>query len=404
MSAGRREDSLRLVGSGGANRVMESELLRLVKRSPFHVRVPKARRDGDATLLYDFEPHVAWVAACHHRSASRVAWDLWSSPADRLEPLFDDLLPLAAAEDRLGAAPRLSVSVEVRGVADFPAGPLQVRGVVKNALVEGFARRGVEVAVDAESPDVQLIARRSGPEGARRMVVSIDIGGGPRHRRGDRVAMVEAPFRETMAAQLVQLSRWDPRTEVLVDPMAGGGTIPIEAAHLATGDPVRQPKDVALTRLPVGVGLPSEAVPLFPGTVARILCSDVDQAMVPFMIGNLRAAGLTGPAREDAIVVQRIDVREITPDVVWKLLPGPRSGGVFCFNPPYGHRLTPAGGEEELLELYRETGRVFARFPGWRAAVFVANASFIDAFGHEPVMTKPASNASLKGWFLLFQA
>ena len=60
----RREDMLRLTGSAGANALMESELLRLVKRSPFMVRVPKPRRDGDATLLYPFDPHVAWVAAC----------------------------------------------------------------------------------------------------------------------------------------------------------------------------------------------------------------------------------------------------------------------------------------------------------------------------------------------------
>ena len=44
--------------------------------------------------------------------------------------------------------------------------------------------------------------------------------------------MGPAPLRETMAAQLIMLSRWDARTEPLVDPMAGGGTIPIEAAAI----------------------------------------------------------------------------------------------------------------------------------------------------------------------------
>src|SRR5436190_1931045 len=241
--SGSREDLLRVVGSAGANKIMEAELLRLVKRSPFHVRVPAPRRDGDATLLYPFSREVAWVAACYHRSSSRIAWDLWSSPADRLEPLFADLVPLVAADDRLdfGAA-RLRVDVEVRGAADFAAGPLQVRGVVKNALVEGLASRGIEVVVDDERPDVEIIVRRGGADDARRTIVSLDLGGGPRHRRGDpsaergeRVAIVEAPLRETLAAQLVLFSRWDARVEPLIDPMAGGASIPIEAAHLATG-------------------------------------------------------------------------------------------------------------------------------------------------------------------------
>jgi len=44
-----------------------------------------------------------------------------------------------------------------------------------------------------------------------------------------------------------------------------------------------------------------------------------------------------------------------------------------------------------------------ARFRGWRAACFVANADFVGAFGHHPVMTKPASNADLRGAFLVYE-
>ena len=40
---------------------------------------------------------------------------------------------------------------------------------------------------------------------------------------------------------------------------------------------------------------------------------------------------------------------------------------------------------------------------GWRAACFVANPNFVEAFAHAPTMTKPASNANLRGTFLVFQ-
>ena len=48
-------------------------------------------------------------------------------------------------------------------------------------------------------------------------------------------------------------------------------------------------------------------------------------------------------------------------------------------------------------------GRALARFTGWRAACFVANPRFVEAFGHPPAMTKPATNAELPGAFLVYQ-
>jgi 23S rRNA G2445 N2-methylase RlmL len=76
--------------------------------------------------------------------------------------------------------------------------------------------------------------------------------------------------------------------------------------------------------------------------------------------------------------------------------------GVFCFNPPYGVRIGGEAGERRLLELYAAMGRTLAQFRGWRAACFVANRGFVEAFGHHPTMTKPATNAELPGAFLVY--
>ena len=70
MNAQRCHD-LRLTGSGGANRVMEAELKRLVMRSPFDVRLDKPKREGEEALLYAFDARAAWVAAL--RAACFVA-------------------------------------------------------------------------------------------------------------------------------------------------------------------------------------------------------------------------------------------------------------------------------------------------------------------------------------------
>jgi putative N6-adenine-specific DNA methylase len=384
---------------------MEAELKRLVMRSAFEVRVPKPRREGEATLLYPFDARMAWVAACHHRTSSRISWDLFSSEAVRLEPLFAELLPSLTADDRLPASATIRFSVDLGSAHDFEASPLQLRGVVKNALVEAFTARGVAATVDADAPEIVFVVRRAGTPERRRTVVGIDIGGGARHRRGARVAAGPAPLRETMAAQLIMLSRWDARAEPLVDPMAGGGTIPIEAAGLAVGAAIRRPADLPFRHLAAFAGLPAETPDLFPGTVPRILALDVDAERIPTMVGNLRAAGLTGAAYEDSIVIGQKDVRSLTPQSVAALLPG--SGdmrpGVFCFNPPYGVRIGSERGERTLLDLYADMGRALARFSGWRAACFVANERFVEAFGHYPAMTKPATNAELSGAFLVYE-
>lgn len=404
MSA-QRCDELRLTGSGGANRVMEAELKRLVNRSPFDVRLDKPTREGEETLLYPFDARVAWVAACHHRTSSRLTWDLWSSSAVRLEPLFADLVPALSSDDRLPGGPLLRFSVEVGAASDFESSPLQLRGVVKNALVDALASRGVASELDADTPDVVFVVRRAGTPGARRTVVGIDVGGGARHKRGARVAAGLAPLRETLAAQLIMLSRWDARTEPLVDPMAGSATIPIEAAGLAVGAAIRRPASLPLHHLAAFAGLPDETPDLFPGTVARIVALDADADMLPMMVANLRAAALTGAEYEPSIVIGQQDVRDLTPDDIERLLPATRDmrPGVFCFNPPYGVRIGGERGEEELLDLYADMGDALARFSGWRAACFVANPEFVYAFGHRPTLTKPASNANLRGTFLVFQ-
>jgi putative N6-adenine-specific DNA methylase len=384
--------------------VMEAEFKRLVMRSPFDVRVEKPRREGESTLLYPFDPRVAWVAACYHRTSSRISWDLCSSNAVRLEPLFDDLLPALVSDERLPRS-KVRFSVEVGAASDFEASPLQLRGVVKNAIVEAFTSHATAAELDADSPDIVFVARRAGTPEMRRTVVGIDIGGGARHRRGARAAMGPAPLRETMASQLIMMSRWDARSEPLVDPMTGGGTIPIEAAGLAVGAAIRRPDDLLIRQLPAFEKLPRETPDLFQGTVPRILATDIDPARIPAMVGNLRGARLTGSAHEDSIVIAQQDVRLLTPEYVQRMLPGARDmkPGVFCFNPPYGVRMGAEAGEKKLLALYSDMGRAFARFRGWRAACFVANPRFVGAFGHRPAISKPASNADLRGAFLVYE-
>lgn len=401
--SGQAESALRLSGSVGANRIMESELLRLVKRSPFHVRVPKPARQGSMALRYPFDPAIAWVASCYHRSSSRIGWELVSSPAVRLEPLVADLVPVLAADDRLPRGRTVTFTVEVKGVEDFEAGPLQLRGAVKSAFEQAMQKRGGRAIVRKEAAEWEMLVRRVGKQDDRRTLVILDLGRGPRHKRGQRVAQGPAPMRETLAAQLVLLANWMPHAEPLVDPTAGSGTIAVEAALLARGFAVRKPAELPALRSPVFKGLPPQAPPLYPDTRPYILASDIDEECVAWMIGNLRASGLTGRDLERRIVVRSMDATALTPERFAEILPeAPADRGLFAFNPPYGRRMGAGDGDLDVLGLYRDLGRTLKRFDGWRAAVIVANERFKEAFHARPSRVKPTSAAGLRAEFVMY--
>jgi putative N6-adenine-specific DNA methylase len=380
---------------------MASELLRLVKRSPFHVRVPKPARQGSIALRYAFDPAVAWVAACYHRSSSRVGWELASSPAIRLEPLVADLVPLLAADDRLPRGRSVTFTVEVKGVEDFEAGPLQLRGAVKSAFEQAMQKRGGRAAVQDRDAEWEMLVRRVGVGSDRRTLLILDLGRGARHKRGQRVAEGPAPLRETLAVQLVLLANWMPHAEPLVDPTAGSGTIAVEAALMARGFAVRKPEELPALRSPVFASFPSQAPPLYADTRPYILASDIDEECIAWMIGNLRASGLTGRDVEQSIVVRAMNATELTPERLAEILPdAPLDRGLFAFNPPYGRRMQ--GERGDVLSLYRDLGRTLKRFDGWRAAVIVANEGFKGAFNARPSVAKPISVAGLPAEFLVF--
>jgi putative N6-adenine-specific DNA methylase len=352
-------------------------------------------------LRYAFDPAVAWVAACYHRSSSRIGWELASSPAVRLEPLVADLVPLLAADDRLPRGRSVTFTVEVTGAEDFEAGPLQLRGAVKSAFEQAMHKRGGQAVVQSQAAEWELLVRRVGIESERRTLVILDLGRGPRHIRGQRVAQGPAPLRETLAAQLLLLGNWMPHAEPLVDPTAGSGTIAVEAALLARGFAVRKPEDLSVLRSPVFAGFPTQAPPLYPDTRPHILASDINEECIPWMIGNLRASGLTGREVEQSIVVRSMDATELTPQRFAEILPdAPGDRGLFAFNPPYGRRMQ--GEDSDVLRLYRDLGRTLKRFDGWRAAVIVANEGFKAAFNARPSVVKPTTVSGLRAEFVVF--
>ena len=382
---------LRIVGSTQTNVVMHAELVRVAQRA-LKKRPPEPRKEGLGQLVYPFDPDLAWAATTYMRTPTRVVWDVYRATAQRLEPLYDELVADVAADARAFGRDRDGISVEARRVEEFAAGERQVVGVVKNALIDGMYKRGLRWHVEPERPAHRWIARL---DEAGEVVVSIDLGGGSLSQRGWRRDAGEAPLREHLAATLVMLTRFDPRKDALVDPMCGSGTIPIEAVLSARGMPRR-----SATLRALGLGPAGDAAPLFGDSRPLVVGCDHDIGVLGHAKTNAAEAGVTGD-----VTWQRADIAQLAPETIAEIAvergrPAPTSG-VLLSNPPYGERMQ----EDELGPLYYEIGRAAARFRGWRAAFIVASPLFervvSDVLGQARIK-KPLANANLRAYFFMW--
>ncbi len=103
----------------------------------------------------------------------------------------------------------------------------------KDAIADSFRdKHGKRPNVDVEAPDVQINVHVRDNS----FVISLDSSGYSLHKRGYKVASVDAPINEVLAAALILLSDWN-QISNFYDPMCGSATILIEAALIANNIP-----------------------------------------------------------------------------------------------------------------------------------------------------------------------
>ena len=385
-------DELRIIGSTQTNVVMAAEVTRVAQRA-LGIRPAAPRKEGLGQLVYPFDRDLAWSAVTYLRTPTRVLWDVYRSRAARLEPLYDELVADVRADSRSLFRDGDGLSLEARHVEAFAAGERQIVGTVKNALIDAAGRRGLRLHVDPAHPALRWGARL---DDRGELVVSIDLGGGSLSQRGWRREAGEAPLREHLAAVLLMLCRFDPRTDILVDPMCGSGTIPIEAIHAARATPRPTPA-LAVLGITPSRSPDRPAGPLFPGSAPLVIGCDIDLDVLAAARDNGRAAGVA-----ELVTWQRADVTGLSPELIAEIArergharPG---AGLLLTNPPYGERLDQA----DLEELYIALAETCRRFRGWRAGFLVGNPLLEQVFRRvfgQPRIKKPLANANLRAYF-----
>ena len=333
--------------------------------------------------LHDAQRAVLWS-----RLASRMLWPLTEFDCPDEHALYAG----AAAVDwpaHLGSGDTLAVDAHVSGSAITHARYAAQR--VKDAVVDVMRQRtGARPDVNVEAPDLRLnLVVRKG-----RAVLSVDLGGGPLHRRGWRRAQGEAPLKENVAAAVLLRGGW-PGLYVdggaLLDPMCGSGTLLIEGALMAA--------DVAPGLQRIGEALPtrwhgfdagawSQLVEDARGRAERgraglrqaFFGRDLDPHAVRAARENAAAAGVAS-----AIAWEAGDIARLSADAM------PAAVGLVACNPPYDVRLAadPA--------LYRALGDALKRsVPAWRASLLCGDADLARATGLRAKKTYALFNGAIE--------
>ncbi|WP_426348789.1 THUMP domain-containing class I SAM-dependent RNA methyltransferase [Alloiococcus sp. CFN-8] len=212
--------------------------------------------------------------------------------------------------------------------------------------------------------------------------LTLDTSGPGLHKRGYRENAGEAPLKETLAAALVLLSKWNPDHQ-LADPLCGSGTIAIEAAligrNIAPGinrSFVAEQWEIIPQDLWDDVR--SSARNLINNKSFRILASDIDTRVLRTARDNAEKAGVS-----DNIAFQKLDVRDFS---------SKKKYGYIITNPPYGERL---GEVSYVEELYKTMGKTFQELNSWYYYVLTSYEGFEKYFGQKSDKNRKLYNGRL---------
>jgi len=110
--------------------------------------------------------------------------------------------------------------------------------LLKDSLVDHMRSKfGSRPSVDIREPKVAFLQRIEATRSDFKVQVYADLTGISLDKRGYRQKGHMAPLRENLAAAIVKSTDWDLKKEQFFDPMAGSGTILIEAILLKEGIP-----------------------------------------------------------------------------------------------------------------------------------------------------------------------
>ena len=221
------------------------------------------------------------------------------------------------------------------------------------------------------------------------VTLCLDTSGPGLHKRGYRAVSNDAPLHETLAAGMIQLTRYRGR-EFVWDPFCGSGTIPIEAALIAKNRAPGLNRGFAAENYPwmaqeVWKQVREEVKDReFKGDY-RILGSDNDPKCVSLSMANARKAGVA-----DCITFKDGDATKMSL---------PTDTGILICNPPYGERMME---QQSAQRLYGALGRHLKFANDWKKYIITSEPEFEHYFGRRADKKRKFYNGRIKCDYYMF--
>lgn len=236
-----------------------------------------------------------------------------------------------------------------------------VQRIVKKAIVEHLKDAyNVPARLVEDGPrfkvDVNILKDRA--------IISLDTSGDALHKRGYRLAQGDAPIKETLAASMLHIAKYN-GNNTLLDPFVGSGTIAIEAAMMAIN------MAPGLNR-----EFDAEHWPLFEDNAwddmrmqldnevdydknVRIIASDIEPRMIEIARRNAEEIGIDSYIDFSVLDVHELEIEEENVQIVT--------------NPPYGERIGEAKAVEDM---YRKVGELMKENPTLNVYIMTSNKEF----------------------------
>ena len=220
-------------------------------------------------------------------------------------------------------------------------------------------------------------------------IVMIDTSGDSLHKRGYRTLSNEAPLKETLAAALVKLSRWQGGTLAFIDPMCGTGTIVIEAAMIARNIAPGVNRNFVAEKweiIPEESWINSRDEAYSKENMekkVKIYASDIDYDAIEIAKSNSQRAGVIEDIDFQCKNLLEVEVKE--------------EYGSLITNPPYGERLLDIKNAQKLYGLLGDICRM--RLKKWSHYIITSDEKFEMFFDKKSTKNRKLYNGGIKCYY-----
>lgn len=255
------------------------------------------------------------------------------------------------------------------------------QSIVKKAIVDKMKEKYRRQRFPEDGPRYQLqIALLQD-----RATLTIDTSGQGLHKRGYRQLATEAPLQETLAAAMIQLSRWE-QDRILIDPFCGSGTIPIEAALLAKNIAPGLQRSFAAEKWP---NLPLSLWKKAREEARELVQTKQKPRLIMGIDLDLKTIGIARYHSRQAGVDDLIHWQEQS----FKDFSNSRKYGYIISNPPYGERLKEGG---DIAALYRLMGEKLRQLDTWSLYILTSHRQFESLFGQKASKRRKLYNGGIE--------